>query len=141
MLPYAEQWLLKMNSNITLEDLVSYSAVVYYILMSLSSSHGKIHNYTEEYFDSEIPSELSPSCRQTTAASELSQWSSHTVPQTPSEQISTVPNVSFTDTVPPTSLTLVSLHSAKCPKRKGNSISKLMLVASGLCVFGGLRGN
>ena len=70
-----------MNSNITLENLVSYSVVIYYILMSLSSSHGKIHNYTEEYFGSKIPSKLSPSCLQTTAASELSQWLSHTVPR------------------------------------------------------------
>ena len=59
----------------------------------------------------DLPSELSPSCLQTTAASELPQKSSHTVPQIPPKQISTLPDVSFTDTVP-ASLTSVSLHSA-----------------------------
>ena len=67
-----------------------------------------------------LPPKLRPSCPQTTAASVLSQWSSHTVPQMPPKQISTLPNVSFTDTLPPTSLMAVSLHSAKCPMSRNN---------------------
>ena len=61
-----------------------------------------------------LPFELSPSSLQTTAASVLSQLSSHTVPQIPPKQISTLPNA-FTDTLPPVTLTSPSLHPAKCP--------------------------
>ena len=78
------------------------------------------------------PTELSPSCLQTTAASLLSQESSHTVPQIPLKQISTVPDVPFSDTLPPTSLMSVSLHSAKCPKCRNNSKFIMLSVKNGL---------
>ena len=55
-----------------------------------------------------VPSEGSPSCVQTTDASTSSQESSHTVPQIPPKQISTLPRPKFP---PSTSLISVSLHS------------------------------
>ena len=50
----------------------------------------------------------SPNCLQTTVASLVSQWSSHTVPQVSLKQISTLPSL---DTEPPTSLRSPSLQT------------------------------
>ena len=57
--------------------------------------------------DAVLPSVTSPSCRQTTAASVVSQLSLQTVPHCPPIQTSTLPSCSF---LPPVSLMSVSLQ-------------------------------
>ena len=88
----------------------------------------EIKPHTTCYYDIQtnvLPFELSPSCLQTTAASALSQLPLHTVPQIPPKQISTLPNDSFTDTLPPATLTSASLHPANCPmSRQMLSVNK-----------------